>query len=372
MSDLHLGARGASDVLRRPEALAPLLQALDGCERLVLLGDLVELRHAPLREAFAAAREPLSEIGRALGASREVVIVPGNHDHRLLGGWLERRAAEASPPALGLESSVDWRHGEPLAEIARWLEPAAVRVAYPGVWLAEGVYATHGHHGDRHTTVPIMERLGAGLMARIVPEPDHGLARAEDYEDTLGPMYAWIDAIAQSGRLRGPGGGSLQVRAWRSLQRSGGSRGLRRRTAALAFPAVVFALNRAGFGPLGADVSGRELRRASLRGFEEALRRLEVDARHVVFGHTHRAGPLPGDARGEWETAAGAALLNTGCWVYARSFLGPDPDRSPYRPGFAAVLEDSAAPRLVNLLDDLEVDWGSGSERARRRDARAR
>ena len=43
ISDLHLGARLGRDVLRRPEALDALLDALDDVEQLVLLGDVVEL-----------------------------------------------------------------------------------------------------------------------------------------------------------------------------------------------------------------------------------------------------------------------------------------------------------------------------------------
>ncbi len=57
----------------------------------------------------------------------------------------------------------------------------------------------HGHYGDRHTTVPMFERLGAGAMARIVGERDRRPERAEDYEAALAPMYAWIHAIAQTG-----------------------------------------------------------------------------------------------------------------------------------------------------------------------------
>ena len=60
------------------------------------------------------------------------------------------------------------------------------------------------------------------------------------------------------------------------------------------------ALNRAGLGPLRADISGPELRRGALRAFGEVLTRLRVDAPHVIFGHTHRAGPLPADDRYEW------------------------------------------------------------------------
>ena len=93
---------------------------------------------------------------------------------------------------------------------------------------------------------------------------------------------------------------------------------------ATAFPVVVAALNRAGLGPLHADVSAVELRRAALRASHEVLGRLEVPAQHVIFGHTHRAGPLPGDdpRQPEW-----GRLLNTGSWVYEPAWLGRLPAR---------------------------------------------
>ena len=110
------------------------------------------------------------------------------------------------------------------------------------------------------------------------------------------------------------------------------------------------ALNRVGIGPLHPDVSGPELRRAGLRAFGRVLERLAVPAGYVIFGHTHRAGPLPGDDRSEWLAGTGGQMLNTGSWVYERGFLGDDPARSPYRPGFAAVLDDEGPPELINLL----------------------
>ncbi len=82
-------------------------------------------------------------------------------------------------------------------------------------------------------------------------------------------------------------------------------------------------MNRAGLGPLGRDLSGPALRRAGLRGLEESLARLGVAAPYVLFGHTHRAGPLPTDDPADWRTAAGGRLINTGCWVQDSSFTGP-------------------------------------------------
>jgi hypothetical protein len=232
------------------------------------------------------------------------------------------------------------------------LSPARLRVAYPGVWLREDTYATHGHYCDRHTTVPMFERLGAGAMARIVREPAAGPANAEDYEATLAPIYAWIDAIAQRGGPQlGASSHGASAQAWRALARSDSRRSLRRRGLIAAFPALVFGLSRTRLGPLRADLSGAELRRAALRAFGEVLERLRVDARHVIFGHTHRAGPLERDDGSEWQGPGGSTLLNTGSWVHESAYLGSRPRVSPYRPGFAAVLDDDGPPRLMNLLD---------------------
>jgi hypothetical protein len=327
-------------VLRRERERAALLAALDGCDRLVLLGDVLELRHGPVRDALSEATPVLRELGSAVG---EVVVVPGNHDHALLRGWLERR----DPTPLGLESAVTWDPREPLGALVEALGPARVRVTYPGAWLREDTYAIHGHYGDRHNTVPIIERLGAGLTVRLTGEPAGGPSRAEDYEAALAPMYAWIDTVAQSGGLRGGGGdGSFQIRAWQALDGDGGRGAVRRRGMTAAFSVAVAAMNRVGLGPVRADVSSVELRRAALRASAQVLDRLKVPAEHVIFGHTHRAGPLPGDDRSEW-----GRLLNTGSWVYEPAWLGDSPRESPYRPGFAAIVGDDGPPELVNLLD---------------------
>jgi hypothetical protein len=341
-------------VLLDPAARAGLAEVLAGVDRLVLLGDTLELRAGAPSRVLDVARPVLAQLGAALGPDSEVVIVPGNHDHRLLRTWRERRAAVDGSPSLGLENAVDWSEGEPLALLADVLEgPARVRAFYPGVWLRQDVYAIHGHYLDVHITVPIMERLGAGLMSRLLRS--QGAGDAEAYEAVLGPMYAWVDSVAEAGAGAGLG---LQGRVWSGLQRGRRRRSLRQHSMALALPLAVAALNRAGLGPLKADLSGPELRRAGLSAFGQVLGRLGVQAGHVIFGHTHRAGPLPGDEPGEWRSTtrmsmhnAGISMHNTGSWVYAPFFLGPSPPQSPYRPGFAYLVEDQGPPELVNLLD---------------------
>src|SRR5215831_10837025 len=196
VSDLHLGTRSGADVLRREVALERLIAALHGVTRLVLLGDVLELRQSPMREAMAAAEPVMRAFGAALGPQGEVVIVPGNHDHRLLAPWFEDRGRDAPPAPLQLEERPGPSVSPALTKLAQWLKPATTDVAYPGLWLRDGVYATHGHYLDRHTTLPTFERIGAGIMGRLVgalPEP----ATPDDYEAALAPLYAWMDTIAE-------------------------------------------------------------------------------------------------------------------------------------------------------------------------------
>ena len=99
------------------------------------------------------------------------------------------------------------------------------------------------------------------------------------------------------------------------------------------------------------------LRRGSLVGMAEVLRRLGVDAPHVLFGHTHRAGPWPGDDPSEWTTAAGGRLTNTGSWVHQPHFLTGRPGASPYWPGIAVRVDATGPPRLLRLLGDRDRKW---------------
>jgi hypothetical protein len=109
-------------------------------------------------------------------------------------------------------------------------------------------------------------------------------------------------------------------------------------------------VNRAGVGPVRADLSGAELRRSALRAMRAVVAHLGIGARHVVFGHTHRAGPLDGDDLADWALDGGGALLNCGSWVNDRTELDPG-GQGPYRPGGAVELDDDGPPRLVRLLD---------------------
>jgi hypothetical protein len=353
VSDLHIGSASGADLLRRAELRAPLVEAAAQADRVVVLGDGVELRDRPKRDAAELAAPVFAELGQALGPDGELVVTAGNHDHGLVAGWIDGRLETEPSGFLGLEERIEPEHAGPLAAaLARAAQPARVSVAYPGLWLRDDVYAFHGHYADLHATVPTFERLAMGAMARwVVRLPDQG-ATPDDYEAALAPLYAWMNALTQrSEHAVVSAGAGASARAWVALA-GGGRRRRPVRTAALAlgYRAAVAGLNAAGIGPLDRSLSGPALRRGYLRGIREVLRRLEIAAPYAIWGHSHRSGPWPGDDPGEWVTPAGTQILNTGSWVYQRHFLSDAPNRSPYWPGTAVLVEDGAPPRLMRLL----------------------
>jgi hypothetical protein len=365
LSDLHLGSISRSDLLRRGELREPLLAAVKDADRVVLLGDVLELRHGPMRDALAAARPFFEDLGRALGDG-EVLITVGNHDHALLEPWLAARGAVSEPAPLAPEQLIEPAEASAaLAQIADWCAPARVRVAYPGVWLRDDVYAMHGHYLDCHLTVPTLERLSVAAMSRVLGRPADAFDCPGDYEAMGAPVFAWRDAVARDSTTSAALNGMATVNAWSALRGSSGKRSrsktalhrrlrrsLTRRAFRIAFPVATAVLNRAGLGPLKATVSTEELRRAGLLAMGEVAARIGLGDAYVVFGHTHRTGPLPGDSEQEWLGRGGSRLVNCGSWTYAPIFLTSKPGESPYWPGGCVLLEDAGPPQLVRLLQD--------------------
>lgn len=330
VSDLHLGARLRRDVLRRDEALEALLGALDDVERLVLLGDVVELLEGRPARAMEVAEPVLRALGARLGSEREVIVVPGNHDAALVAPWLH---------AGGISTAVDAvlpRDATPLlARVASWLEPARVRVNYPGVWLAERVWATHGHYLDRHLLPEVAYGVARGLLGRV---PRGGVAPA-DYEQAGGPSLTRVEALL--------------------------TRWLPRPLAALADDLAEFVraatMPRAPRRPLGHHLApltalmlGAQMRRAAMPALARVVHGLAVDADWVIFGHVHRCGPLAGDDLERWRGLGGQPrLVNSGSWVYEPLLVHRASAPHPYWPGGAVVLEPGGEPRPIGLLDHL-------------------
>lgn len=350
VSDLHLGTRSGADLTRRPEFADLLVREIEGMDEVVLLGDVLELRDRPIAEAVELAAPLFEKIGEAVGDGR-VVVVPGNHDHQLLGPWLDRRRLRGAAP-LGLEQLAKANAGA-LGSLARRTGKAEVVLAYPGIWVRDGVYATHGHYLDVHLTVPTFERLGVGAIERLLGGLPADGRTPDDYEAVQVPLYSFLYGLAQGGeRTQRVSGANASARVWAAVYGRGGRAPSRRGKAVgkVAVPGAVRLAERLGIRPLRSDLSGAEIGHAGVRAMAEVVRRLRIEAEHVIFGHTHRRGPVDGEPG--WSLDSGARLHNTGSWVYSPGILGRSSRDSQFWPGSAIVVEDGATPQLRALLDD--------------------
>jgi len=342
-------------VLTRPEVLDRLLARLDGVQRLVLLGDTLELRHGPTRDALTVAEPVIRAIGDALAPGAQVVLVPGNHDHAIGAGWLDWRTRRDVPEPLALDERVGADRASWIAKrLAGWLGAAETEVAYPGLWLRDDIYATHGHYLDAHIAMPTLERLSIGAIARLVggvPDP----ATPDDYEAVLAPLYAMSQASAQRATATriAVGGGSV-MGTWSTLNGGGRRRPVRALALRAGLRAGVATANRAGIGPVQTQIGVHELRRCGLAAIGEAARRLRVAPAHLIFGHTHRTGMLAGDDAAEWRAPGAIQLHNSGSWVWEGAFLGRGPrSANPYWPGSTIAVDDDGPPRVERLLADV-------------------
>jgi hypothetical protein len=338
ISDLHLGQRPGQDLLRQKVVRERLTGALDGVDRLILLGDIVELgSRLHRRRPMEVAGPVLAEIAAALGRDGEIVLVPGNHDSAMIRDWVQLRGA-----ALGLSDSVPIDATPLLGAVTAMLTPARVRVSYPGFWVREDIWATHGHYLDRH----LIPESTFGLRRRGLTDPMAG-AVPGDYEQ----------ARRRAGRAR-------------SARRSRGNvSSLRERPLATALEQLM-ELSRHG-GDLLRDAhltrltSGAldvQARRAAVPALAHVVGRLGVQAPWVVFGHIHRPGPDPGQRWQPWPSAP--RLFNTGSWVYEPLLLDHTSAPHPYWPGAAVLVTDDEDPQLLSLLHGLSGAQLTGRPRA--------
>jgi len=342
VSDLHLGSAFGEDLVRDTGIRRILLEEVRAADRLVLLGDVLELRELPLASALESARPFFEELGEAM-AGHLVVLVPGNHDHRLAEPLLEQQALAEKP--LDLEQRSAPADG-PTARIAAWLGGAELEIAYPGIWLRDDVYATHGHYMDCHMRLPRLECIAAAAAMRALgPLPEN--PGPADYERVLRPVYGLTFGLAQGGVARRAARPS--ERAWRSIASHNGSRGRARRAALrAAVPASIWGVNRLLRADFEANLSTASISQSGIAAAGELAAALDVQASHVITGHTHRGGPSEGEA--EWALRGGGRLHNTGSWVFASAFHHPGTPPGPYWPGTITWLEDSGPPRRSRLL----------------------
>lgn len=318
ISDLHIGQPGGTAVLERSRPLQILTDTLAGYDRLVLLGDTVELTEGHWAHSALTAAPILRRLGQAVG---KIVLLPGNHDHPLVEPW-----AHAQGQALAREASVPTDVSPQLREITGWLgqSGAEVEVRYPGIWLSDTVWATHGHYLN-HFLRPVSSFGRLPKEQRATPPPmtpsqfEHVAYSDLRVELTEGPPEPrWHDKLMP--RQLAPiisWGLDLQVR----------------RHALPAFGQATVAL---GIGADHGPADGPQRR-----------------AQYAIFGHIHRFGPLPLDNPREWRTADGVQLLNTGAWRYEPVLVGGAGTLHPYWPGGAIAIGEDGIPRPLSLLREV-------------------
>ena len=133
ISDLHLGRAGRTDLLRRADLREPLLEALADVDRLVILGDGLELREAAHRDAVDVAGAFFAAVGEVLGPDKPLILLAGNHDHGIAAGWIDARLQTEPSGFLGLEQRFAPADAGPLARrLAEAALPGPGRARLPG------------------------------------------------------------------------------------------------------------------------------------------------------------------------------------------------------------------------------------------------
>ena len=354
ISDLHLGTVPGNDLLRIPEMRERLFEAAADVDRLVVLGDMAELREAPVGRSLETVYEFAEHLNDAF-AGRQVVLAAGNHDHPLVAGWLEGRRLRPNPMPLPVESCVKAPRSGPLGTVVRRMPDVDVMLAYPGLRLREDVYATHGHYLDLHMSVPTLETIAISAFARIEGHDPDELETPDQYEAILAPIYALVYATVQGRPTTArPLASGASVRMWGAMPPETNDLVARARSMALRrglVPAAAAVLNAAGLGPFGTEMTGPALRRAGIAALCRMIERLQIDADWVIYGHTHRTGPLPGE--GDWRAPTGARLMNCGSWTWAPQLAGGSAGQGPYWPGGMVMVDEDGPPRLVRVLADV-------------------
>jgi UDP-2,3-diacylglucosamine pyrophosphatase LpxH len=325
ISDLHLGNRLGHDILSRPAPRAALLDSLEDVDRLVLLGDTMELMHVRPETSMARAEPVLRAIGVRLPREARIILVPGNHDLPLIRPWVRANAGR-----LGVDTLIPTDATPRLKRVVGWLGgPERVEVRYPGVWIDAGVFATHGHYLDQHLRPESAYGLLRGALRGRRATP----ARPADYERRPRPAINRLprplaavldDGVDLAGQWFAP--------RFRRLL-------LRRRMA-----------------PITSRLLALQMRRASVPAIVQVVQRLGVDARWLIYGHVHRVGPLAGDGA-PWQPGdGGPVVLNTGSWVHEPILVHGATPPHPYWPGGAVWIENGSPPRATGLLDDLDAE----------------
>ena len=256
VSDLHLGLAGGRTCCADERVLDALVA---GCRR-ALTSWCCSATWSSC--ASGRSRAVLRRRARSCGASARAIAGQAGHD----------RARQPRPPA-----------GGPLNDPgARWQAGRATRALRPrevaARWRRRGPSPTracgYGPTCSRPTatTSTCTTRCPPSSGSRSAPSGARAASRSLRRPPTTRPRSARLPRGVRDGaafaRRRSPAGSGSSVRIWRILNGRGG------RAAELGLGAAIAGLNRAGLGPLKADLSAIELREAGLSGMRKVIERL--------------------------------------------------------------------------------------------------
>ena len=291
---------------RPPDALSPRSTASTGSS---LLGDVA--RAAPRADArgarggAAGARGPRrARWARRRGRPGRPATTTSGSSRR---GSTGARATAPSRSALAgarRPEGVD-RHA---ARIGRMLQPALARRRLPG-HLAARRRLRHprplprppDHGPDASSASP-----PACWRACVGAPADGARARPTTTRPRSRRCTRWLDAIAAARRRCGAPRRrrSVSARAWQRLSADGERDAWRGRVLARRLPAGDRGAQHRRARPAAAPTCRAPSCAApACAAMGEVVARLGIDARHVIFGHTHRSGPLPDDDAGDWRLA---------------------------------------------------------------------
>ena len=300
VSDLHLGARTNIDLLRRAELREPLLAALEDVDRLVLLGDVLEMRDGPAHEALAAARALFEALGRSARHRPR-----GRHRPRQPRPRAHRAVARGAPagarrPAARARAGREPAEASPLArDPGEWLAPSA---GARSPTRACGCATTstrparplprRPHHGALLRAHRRRASSSAGCAAAPTRAPP-----AEDYEGSS--RRSTRCSTRRPDRAReGPRpvcGASGRACGACSSATAGAARSAHIALGTLGFPAAICrAQPRRARAAAVRAVGRRAAPRRPGRRWARSSAASTSPAAHVIFGHTHRTRPVAG------------------------------------------------------------------------------
>ncbi len=218
ISDLHLGVASDEDVLRDPAVRRILFEEIAGADRLVLLGDVVELRNLPIGPSLRRARPFFEELGEALGEARGRRSSPATTTTASPSRCSTSSRSPAAPPS-GSSSATRPPPGRPPCSTSGW-DRRSCRSPTPASGCARTSTPPTATTWTPTSRLPRAECVAAALMIRFagpLPQPgDAGRLRTDPppaLRVRLWPGAGAADPAPAQRALRARLGGACRRRA---------------------------------------------------------------------------------------------------------------------------------------------------------------